>query len=139
MDDVSSLAKIAVAKKICLHVDACLGGFVMPFANEALEGTEAGSEAGTKGNEGSTRSKTALFDFRVPGVTSMSIDTHKYGLAQKGSSVVLYASSALRQYQVRPPGLSQIRHTYVYCPCVSALLATYVPVPVPVTTLPGPW
>ncbi len=139
MDDVSSLAKIAVAKKICLHVDACLGGFVMPFANEALEGTEAGAEAGTKGNEGSTRSKTALFDFRVPGVTSMSIDTHKYGLAQKGSSVVLYASSALRQYQVRPPGLSQIRHTYVYCPCVSALLATYVPVPVPVTTLPGPW
>ena len=39
------------------------------------------------------------FDFRVPGVTSMSIDTHKYGLAPKGSSVVLYRSAELRKHQ----------------------------------------
>lgn len=39
------------------------------------------------------------FDFRVPGVTSMSIDTHKYGLAPKGSSVVLYRNTELRKHQ----------------------------------------
>ena len=76
MDDVEALARVAREKKTCLHVDACLGGFVMPFASEAM-----GEAFACK-----------PFDFRVPGVTSMSVDTHKYGLAQKGSSVVLYAS-----------------------------------------------
>ena len=83
MDDVEALARVAREKKTCLHVDACLGGFVMPFASEAM-----GEAFACK-----------PFDFRVPGVTSMSVDTHKYGLAQKGSSVVLYASPALRQRQ----------------------------------------
>jgi sphinganine-1-phosphate aldolase len=86
MDDVESLARIAVEKKTGLHVDACLGGFVMPFASEAM-------------GEAFAKTHAKPFDFRVPGVTSMSVDTHKYGLAQKGSSVVLYASPALRQYQ----------------------------------------
>jgi sphinganine-1-phosphate aldolase len=76
VDDVQALAAIAKKRKCCLHVDACLGGFVLPFA-----------------------SSIKPFDFRVDGVTSMSVDTHKYGLAQKGSSVVLYNSAALRQYQ----------------------------------------
>jgi sphinganine-1-phosphate aldolase len=76
VDDVQALAAIAKRRKCCLHVDACLGGFVLPFA-----------------------SSIKPFDFRVDGVTSMSVDTHKYGLAQKGSSVVLYNSAALRQYQ----------------------------------------
>ena len=84
MDDVVALAAIARRHKTCLHVDACLGGFVMPFASEAM---------------GDAFPTSAPFDFRVPGVTSMSVDTHKYGLAQKGSSVVLYASPALRQRQ----------------------------------------
>ena len=39
------------------------------------------------------------FDFRLPGVTSMSADTHKYGYAAKGTSVVLYRGLALRRYQ----------------------------------------
>mgnify|MGYP000060503935 CR=1 FL=1 len=90
MDDVFELSKIAVKTKTFLHVDACLGGFVMPFAGEAMgEGDKSGLNQET----------SSLFDFRLPGVTSMSIDTHKYGLAQKGSSVVLYSSSVLRQYQ----------------------------------------
>ena len=76
VDDVQALAAIAKRRTCCLHVDACLGGFVLPFA-----------------------SSIKPFDFRVDGVTSMSVDTHKYGLAQKGSSVVLYNSAALRQYQ----------------------------------------
>ena len=90
MDDVVALAAIARRNKTCLHVDACLGGFVMPFAREAVG--EAFANARGLDENGS-------FDFRVPGVTSMSVDTHKYGLAQKGSSVVLYASPALRQRQ----------------------------------------
>ena len=39
------------------------------------------------------------FDFRVPGVTSISADTHKYGFAPKGSSVVLYSERIYRHYQ----------------------------------------
>ena len=64
-----------------LHVDCCLGGFVLPFAREI------GYDLG--GN----------FDFGVKGVTSMSCDTHKYGYAHKGTSVVLYRSKALRHHQ----------------------------------------
>jgi sphinganine-1-phosphate aldolase len=123
MDPVEALGALAVRKKICLHVDACLGGFVMPFAGEAGEETlVAGGEASgqrrssrrpaeafsgasngvahpREESEASPAPPIAPFDFRVPGVTSMSVDTHKYGLAQKGSSVVLYSSSALRQRQ----------------------------------------
>ena len=54
-----------------LHVDACLGGFLIPFMEDA-------------------GFPLPLFDFRVPGVTAISIDTHKYGYTYKGSSVVLY-------------------------------------------------
>ena len=80
VDPVEDLAKLARRRGVCLHVDACLGGFVLPFAGHA-------------------ESSIQPFDFRVEGVTSMSVDTHKYGLAQKGSSVVLYSSPTLRQYQ----------------------------------------
>lgn len=65
---------------MCCHVDACLGGFVLPFAREA----------------GYT---VPPFDFSVIGVTSMSVDTHKFGMAHKGTSVVLYRSAAIRRHQ----------------------------------------
>ena len=74
---------------MCLHVDACLGGFILPFAAAAAA---AGGD-----DDRNAATKIQPFDFRVEGVTSMSVDTHKYGLAQKGSSVVLYSSSALRR------------------------------------------
>jgi sphinganine-1-phosphate aldolase len=64
-----------------LHVDACLGGFVLPFA-ERLAGT-----------------RVPAFDFRLPAVTSMSADPHKYGYAAKGVSVVLYRGAELRRQQ----------------------------------------
>lgn len=83
LDPVEDLANLARRRGVCLHVDACLGGFVLPFA-------AAASVADVE---------IPPFDFRIAGVTSMSVDTHKYGLAQKGSSVVLYSSSVLRQYQ----------------------------------------
>ena len=65
---------------LLLHVDACLGGFVLPFARKLGY-------------------PIPPFDFSVKGVTSMSVDTHKFGMAHKGTSVVLYHSKQLRQYQ----------------------------------------
>jgi sphinganine-1-phosphate aldolase len=65
---------------VCCHVDACLGGFVLPFARKLGH-------------------PVPPFDFAVPGVTSMSVDTHKFGMAHKGTSVVLYRGMALRRHQ----------------------------------------
>ena len=72
--------QLAQKHKICLHSDACLGGFVLPFARKLGY-------------------KIPEFDFRIPGVTSMSVDTHKFGMAHKGTSVVLYRSPEIRRHQ----------------------------------------
>ena len=84
-DDIEALAAIALAHGCGLHVDNCLGSLMLPFLPEAGY-------------------PTAPFDFAVPGVTSLSADTHKYGFAPKGSSVVLYHAHSLRhfQYSVHP-------------------------------------
>jgi sphinganine-1-phosphate aldolase len=79
-DDIVRLGKLAKTYNIGLHVDCCLGSFLMPFLEKAGFPSEP-------------------FDFRVEGVTAISCDTHKYGFAPKGSSVVMYRSSDLRQYQ----------------------------------------
>lgn len=84
IDDISSLSELAVKYDIPLHVDACLGSFVVPFIEESK----------VHGNR-----KIPLFDFRLPGVTSISCDTHKYGFAPKGSSVIMYRSPKLRECQ----------------------------------------
>lgn len=81
IDDIEGLSDIALAHNIPLHVDACLGSFIVPFL----------SKAGFP--------NIPLFDFRVPGVTSISCDTHKYGFAPKGSSIIMYRNNELRQYQ----------------------------------------
>lgn len=80
IDDMSALSKLALRKKLPLHVDCCLGSFLMPCLEKAGFETEP-------------------FDFRLKGVTSISCDTHKYGFAPKGNSTVLYRTSELRQYQ----------------------------------------
>lgn len=80
IDDIFGLSKLAVKRKIPLHVDCCLGSFLVPFLEKAGFETE-------------------LFDFRLKGVTSISCDTHKYGFAPKGNSTVLYRTAALRTYQ----------------------------------------
>jgi glutamate/tyrosine decarboxylase-like PLP-dependent enzyme len=80
IDPISALAALASSRGILCHVDACLGGFLLPFF--AGIGREI-----------------PLFDFRVPGVTSISADIHKYGYAAKGASVVMYATRELRRYQ----------------------------------------
>jgi glutamate/tyrosine decarboxylase-like PLP-dependent enzyme len=80
VDPIGELALLAQGHGIGLHVDACLGGFVLPFAARL-------------------GAPVPPFDFGVPGVTSMSVDTHKYGYALKGTSVVLYRGKALRRQQ----------------------------------------
>jgi sphinganine-1-phosphate aldolase len=80
VDPISELSDLALERGIGLHVDGCLGGFILPF------GQELGYDI-------------PLFDFRLPGVTSISADTHKYGYAFKGSSVVMFRDKALRDGQ----------------------------------------
>ncbi len=80
IDPIEQLAEIALERGIGLHVDACLGGFILPW------GEKLGHSI-------------PRFDFRVPGVSSLSADTHKYGFALKGTSVLLYRDSDLRHYQ----------------------------------------
>jgi sphinganine-1-phosphate aldolase len=80
IDPVAELATLARSRGIGLHVDACLGAFVLPFARELGYAVPP-------------------FDFRVAGVTSMSADTHKYGYAAKGTSVVLYSDPDLLHHQ----------------------------------------
>ncbi|VDK51270.1 unnamed protein product [Anisakis simplex] len=74
MDDVISVSQLGMKYDIPVHVDSCLGGFLIPFMKDA----------------GYT---LPTFDFRLPGVTSISCDTHKYGCAPKGSSVVMYRNA----------------------------------------------
>lgn len=80
MDDIIALSNVALEYDVPLHVDACLGGFVAAFM------TDAGHHV-------------PVFDFRLPGVASMSADTHKYGFAPKGTSVVLYRKPEYRHHQ----------------------------------------
>jgi len=87
-DDIEGLGKLAAKYKIGLHVDCCLGSFIVPYLEKA----------GLSGGVGG-KYKLAPFDFRVPGVTAISCDTHKYGFAPKGSSVIMYRDSDLRRYQ----------------------------------------
>ncbi|MCK5417104.1 MAG: aminotransferase class V-fold PLP-dependent enzyme [Desulfobacterales bacterium] len=80
VDPIAELSELAKEKGIGFHTDACLGGFILPWAEKL--GWEV-----------------PVFDFRLPGVTSISADTHKYGYAAKGTSVILYRGLALRRYQ----------------------------------------
>ena len=83
IDPIEALSNLAQSKGVGLHVDCCLGGFYLPFLRRLP------AHAAT----------VPAFDFALPGVTSMSADTHKYGYATKGTSVVLYRSAELRQHQ----------------------------------------
>lgn len=80
VDPIEELSEIARHRGIGFHTDACLGGFVLPWA--AGLGYDV-----------------PPFDFRLPGVTSISADTHKYGYAAKGTSVILYRGRELRHCQ----------------------------------------
>lgn len=80
VDPIPELAALASERGVLCHVDACMGGFLLPFL-ERLGRFDA------------------PWDFRVEGVTSISADVHKYGYAPKGVSTVTYATKELRRYQ----------------------------------------
>lgn len=80
VDPIEELATLAIEKDLPLHVDACFGGFMLPWLEKL-------------GRE------IPLWDFRVKGVTSISADIHKYGYSSKGASCLLYKSAQLREYQ----------------------------------------
>jgi sphinganine-1-phosphate aldolase len=80
IDPIAELGQVALEHGTGLHVDGCLGGFLLPF------GEELGYDV-------------PPFDFRVPGVTSISADTHKYGYSLKGTSTLLFRDKAYRNAQ----------------------------------------
>ena len=81
IDPVEAMGRIALARNVPLHVDACVGGFILPFM--AMNGVAL-----------------PLWDYRVPGVTSISADLHKYGFAAKGASTITYRSHELLKHQM---------------------------------------
>lgn len=80
VDPISGLGEIALKYGIPLHVDACIGGFVLPFMEKLGHAVP-------------------VFDFRIPGVTSISADIHKYGYSAKGASILLYRSMNIMKFQ----------------------------------------
>jgi len=81
IDPIPELAAVAHEGGIPFHTDSCVGGFLLPFLER--RGVDV-----------------APFDFRVPGVTSMSADVHKYGYCTKGASVVLHRDREMLRHQV---------------------------------------
>ncbi|ABC35923.1 pyridoxal phosphate-dependent decarboxylase family protein [Burkholderia thailandensis] len=81
VDPIEALSEIAVEKEVWLHVDGCLGGWMLPW----------GEELGYP--------NIPAFDFRLPGVTSISADTHKFGYGPKGGSVLAWRDASFRRYQ----------------------------------------
>ncbi len=80
VDPIEELAELALSKDLPLHVDACFGGFMLPWLEKLGR-------------------NIPLWDFRVNGVTSISADIHKYGYSSKGASCLIYKSQQLREYQ----------------------------------------
>ena len=80
IDPIKEIGAMALKRNLWFHVDGCLGGYILPFLEKA-------------------RHPIPRYDFRVPGVKSMSVDIHKYGYISKGASTVLYRNKDFRQYQ----------------------------------------
>lgn len=80
VDPIADIAALAREHGLWMHVDACIGGFLLPFARDL-------------------GARVPDFDFSVPGVTSISADLHKYGYALRGSSLLLLRDEALAEYQ----------------------------------------
>jgi sphinganine-1-phosphate aldolase len=79
IDRIEALGALAQAQDLWLHVDACVGGFLNPFLSKLGADLPA-------------------WDFSVPGVTSISADIHKHGMAPKGASLLLVRDAALKQH-----------------------------------------
>lgn len=85
VDDIEAMSDIAIRYGIGLHVDSCLGGFIIAFHENVKR---------------EAKGKTNVFkvDYRVPGVTSLSCDNHKYGIAPKGISTLTFRNKDVRKH-----------------------------------------
>lgn len=81
IDPIAELGEVALKHKLPLHVDACVGGFVLPWIEKLGR-------------------RVPRWDFRVPGVTSISADLHKFGYAAKGASVLIWRSMDQMKHQI---------------------------------------
>ncbi len=81
IDPIREIGELAQRHELLFHVDACMGGFLLPFFKEL-------------------GAPVPDFDFQVPGVTSISVDLHKYAYVPKGASIVLYRGRELRKRQI---------------------------------------
>lgn len=81
IDPIADIAALALERKLLFHVDACVGGFMLPYFRRLGE-------------------PIPDFDFSVSGVTSISMDLHKYAYTPKNASMVLYRTKELRKYQL---------------------------------------
>ena len=97
VDPIRELGALALERGLLFHVDACIGGFLLPYFRRL--GVEVPD-----------------FDFSVPGVSSMSMDLHKYAFCPKGASVVLYRDKDLRKHQIfacaKWTGYSVVNNTF---------------------------
>jgi glutamate/tyrosine decarboxylase-like PLP-dependent enzyme len=83
VDPIARFGELAIEHNLWLHVDACVGGYILPFMRELGEDIPD-------------------YDFTVPGVRSMSADLHKYGYAPKPCSTVLWRSQEEQSYHYMP-------------------------------------
>ncbi len=81
VDPIPEIGRLAVEKNLLFHVDGCIGGFLLNFFRDLGE-------------------SITEYDFAVPGVTSISMDLHKYAFCPKGASVVLYRNPSIRKHQI---------------------------------------
>jgi len=81
IDPIEELAALAADHGISFHTDACVGGFILPFLEKLGH-------------------PVPPFDFRVPGVTTISADVHKYGYCTKGASVIAHRDRATLDHQI---------------------------------------
>jgi len=81
VDPIAALAALAQENDLWMHTDACMGGFLLPYFRRLGQ-------------------QVPDFDFSVPGVTSISVDLHKYAYTPKGASLILYRNKALRRHQI---------------------------------------
>ncbi len=81
VDPIRDIGQIALEHDLLLHVDGCMGGFLLPYFRRL-------------------GAPVPDFEFNVPGVTSISMDFHKYAFAAKGASVILHRNKDLRRHQI---------------------------------------
>lgn len=81
VDPIREIGQIALEHDLLLHVDGCMGGFLLPYFRRL-------------------GAPVPDFELNVPGVTSISMDFHKYAFAAKGASVILHRNKDLRRYQI---------------------------------------